>query len=168
MKVIYTMAVIAALAVLTGSSTKADSNMLASADKEFILNVAQCGMAEVKLGELASQKAMRDDVKAFGQMMVKDHTAMNAELAALAMQKGVTLPTSLNAKHQEMIDKLTALPGDKFDAAYLADVHKGHAKDAKDFKAEAADTKDADIKSFVDKYAPVVNEHLEHINALKK
>jgi len=32
-------------------------------------------MTEVKLGELAAQKGMRDDVKAFGQMMVKDHTA---------------------------------------------------------------------------------------------
>ena len=167
MKAIYTMALVAALALFMGSSTKAET-MLAPADKDFILTAAQCGMTEVKLGELASQKGMRDDVKAFGQKMVKDHTAMNAELTTLAMQKGVTLPANLDAKHQEMVDKLMALTGEKFDEAYLADLHKGHKKDAKDFKTEAEDTKDPDIKSFVGKYLPVVNEHLEHINAMKK
>ena len=50
---------------------------VSTADKDFILAAAQGGMTEVKLGELAAQKAMRDDVKAFGQMMVKDHTAIN-------------------------------------------------------------------------------------------
>ena len=146
MKVYQTIAVVAALIALMGSNTIAapadpvesttkSGAMLTQADKEFILTVAQCGMAEVKMGDLASQKGMREDVKAFGQTVAKDHTTMNTDLATLAMKKGVMLPTSLNAKH---------------------------------FKAEAADTKDADIKSFVDKYLPVVNEHLEHINALKK
>ena len=179
MKVYQTIAVVAALIALMGSNTIAapadpvesttkSGAMLTQADKEFILTVAQCGMAEVKMGDLASQKGMREDVKAFGQTVAKDHTTMNTDLATLAMKKGVMLPTSLNAKHQEKLDKLMALTGEKFDTAFLADMHKGHTKDAKDFKAEAADTKDADIKSFVDKYLPVVNEHLEHINALKK
>ena len=64
------------------------------ADKNFILAAAQGGMTEVKLGELAAQNGKRDDVKAFGQMMVKDHSAINDDLKALAAQKGVTLPDS--------------------------------------------------------------------------
>src|ERR1017187_5746728 len=40
---------------------------VSTADKDFILAAAQGGMTEVKLGELAAQKGMRDDVKAFGQ-----------------------------------------------------------------------------------------------------
>jgi hypothetical protein len=39
-------------------------------------------MTEVKLGELASTSGVRDDVKSFGQMMVKDHTAINDDLMA--------------------------------------------------------------------------------------
>ena len=69
------------------------------ADTNFILAAAQGGMTEVKLGELASTNGMRDDVKEFGQMMVKDHTAINNDLKSLAAQKGVTLPDSLDAKH---------------------------------------------------------------------
>ena len=138
------------------------------ADKNFILAAAQGGMTEVKLGELAAQKGTRADVKAFGQMMVKDHTAINDDMKALAAQKGVTLPDSLDAKHQAMVDKMTALTGAAFDDAYIAGMIKAHIKDAKAFNVEAAATQDADIKSFLDKSIPVVEAHLQHVTALKK
>ena len=141
---------------------------LFTADQGFILAAAQGGMTEVKLGELAAQKGTRDDVKAFGQMMVKDHTAINDDLKALAAQKGVTLPDSLDAKHQGMVDKMAALTGAEFDDAYITGMIKDHKMDAKDFKAESAKTKDAEIKSFVDKSIPVVTEHLKRITAMKK
>ena len=140
---------------------------LSIADESFILAAAQGGMTEVKLGELAAQKGTRDDVKGFGQMMVKDHTAINDDLKALATQKGVTLPDSLDAKHQGMVDKMAALTGSEFDTAYIAGMIKSHKMDAKEFKAESAKTKDADIKGFVDKSIPVVGEHLKRITAMK-
>jgi putative membrane protein len=141
---------------------------VSTADQGFILAAAQGGMTEVKLGELAATNGMRADVKEFGQMMVKDHTAINDDLKALAAQKGVTLPDSLDAKHQAMVDKLTALTGSEFDDAYINGMIKAHQKDAKAFKAEAAATQDADIKSFLDKSIPIVEAHLEHIKAMKK
>jgi putative membrane protein len=149
------------------SCTKTETK-LSTADNDFILAAAQGGMTEVKLGELAAQKGLRDDVKAFGQTMVKDHTAINDDLKALAAQKGVTLPDSLDAKHQGMVDKMAALTGSEFDDAYITGMVEDHDMDAKDFKAESAETKDADIKSFVDKSIPVVAEHLKRITAMKK
>jgi putative membrane protein len=101
-------------------------------------------------------------------MMVKDHTAINDDMKALAAQKGVTLPDSLDAKHQAMVDKMTALTGAEFDAAYIKGMIKDHKMDAKEFKAESAATKDADVKSFVDKSILVVEAHLQHITAMKK
>ena len=139
-----------------------------TADQDFILAAAQGGMTEVKLGELAAANGMRVDVKEFGQMMVKDHTAINDNLKALAAQKGVTLPDSLDAEHQAMVDKMSALTGAAFDDAYISGMIKAHTKDAKAFKAEAAATKDVDIKSFLDKSIPVVEAHLQHVTALKK
>jgi predicted outer membrane protein len=120
---------------------------VSTADQNFILAAAQGGMTEVKLGELAAQKGKRDDVKEFGQMMVKDHTAINDDLKALAAQKGVTLPDSLDAKHQGIVDKMTALTGSEFDNAYVADMIKDHKMDAKAFKAESAKRKTRRSKS---------------------
>ena len=141
---------------------------VAAADQDFMLAAAQGGMTEVKLGDLAAQNGTRADVKEFGRMMVKDHSAINADLKVLATQKGVTLPDSLDAKHQQMVDKLAALSGSAFDDAYIAAMVKGHKMDAKAFKAESAATTDADLKIFVDKSLPVVQRHLEHIQAMKQ
>jgi len=161
------MALLAAGILIAAPFANAAATVCTS-DKDFIQAAAQGGMTEVKLGELATQKGTRDDVKEFGQMMVKDHTAINDNLKALAAEKGVTLPDSLDTKHQEMVDKMEALTGSEFDDAYIADMKKCHKKDAKGFKAESAKTKDADIKSFVDKSIPVVEEHCKTIDAIKK
>jgi putative membrane protein len=161
------MALVAVGLVFVVSCAKTETTF-PMADNDFMLAAAQGGMTEVKLGELAAQKGMRADVKAFGQMMVKDHTAINGDLKALAAQKGVTFPDSLDAKHQGMVDKMAALTGSEFDDAYIAGMIEDHKMDAKEFKAESAETKDADIKSFVDKSIPVVDEHLKRITAMKK
>jgi putative membrane protein len=142
--------------------------MISMVDTNFILAAAQGGMTEVKLGELAATNGMRDDVKEFGQMMVKDHTAINDDLKTLATQKGVPLPDSLDAKHQAMVDRMTALTGSEFDNTYIKGMIKAHQKDDKAFKAESAATQDADIKSFLDKSIPVVEAHLQHVTAMKK
>jgi putative membrane protein len=153
--------------MLAAPSAKSETK-LSEADNDFILAAAQGGMTEVKLGALAAEKGTRDDVRAFGQIMVKDHTAINGDLKALAVQKGVTLPDSLDAKHQELVDKMTALTGSEFDNAYITGMTKGHKKDAKAFKAESSATQDADVKSFVDKTIPVVEGHLKHITGMTK
>jgi putative membrane protein len=141
---------------------------IAMADTNFIMAAAQGGMTEVKLGELAAANGMRPDVKEFGKMMVKDHTAINDDMKALATQKGVTLPKSLDAEHQGMVDKMTALKGSRFDDAYIAGMIQTHQKDAKAFKAESAATQDVDIKYFLDKSIPVVESHLQHVTAMQK
>ena len=138
------------------------------ADTNFILAAAQGGMAEVKLGELAITNGMRDDVKEFGRMMVKDHTAINNNLKALAAQKGVTLPDSLDAEHQAMVDKMAALTGSGFDDAYIKGMIQAHQKDARAFKAEFTTTHDSDIERFLDQSIPIVEMHLKHVTAMQK
>jgi putative membrane protein len=157
-----------AVGLLLSVSRANAATTVSTADQNFILAAAQGGMTEVKLGELASTNGKRDDVKEFGQLMVKDHTVINDDLKALAARKGVALPDSLDAKHQGIVDKLTALTGSDFDNAYIAGMIKGHKADAKAFKGESAATQDADIKSFLDKSIPVVDAHLKHVTAMPK
>src|ERR1700733_7075672 len=52
-------------------------------DATFVVNTADAGMTEVQLGQLAQQKGMAKDVKDFGAMMEKDHTAAGDKLKAL-------------------------------------------------------------------------------------
>jgi putative membrane protein len=161
------LALAAAGLFLAAPGTRAQSN-LSTMDTKFMLAAAQGGITEVKLGELAVQKGIRDDVKGFGQLMIKDHTVINGDLKALATQKGVTLPDGLDPEHQATVDKMAALTGTAFDDAYITGMVKAHTMDAKAFRAESAATQDAGIKRFLDNSLPVVERHLQHITAMKK
>ncbi len=77
------------------SAQVGSSGQLSSADREFVRKAAEGGLAEVELGQLATEKASSQDVKQFGQRMVSDHSQANTQLKEIAAQKGVTLPMSL-------------------------------------------------------------------------
>ncbi|MDQ0639020.1 putative membrane protein [Pedobacter sp. W3I1] len=61
---------------------------------QFLQQAAIAGMKEVLTGKLAAEKATDKKIKAFGQMMVEDHTKANEELRTLAKLKKVNLPMS--------------------------------------------------------------------------
>ena len=61
---------------------------------QFLQQAAIAGMKEVLTGKLAAEKATDKKIKAFGKMMVDDHTRANEELRALAKLKKVNLPMS--------------------------------------------------------------------------
>jgi putative membrane protein len=157
-----------ALGFLVGLPCARAQTQLSTADNNFISAAAQGGLTQVKLGELATQRGTRADVQAFGGMMARDYTAMNSDLKALAVLKGTTLPYSLDAEHQGIVDRMAVLPASAFDDAYLSAMIDEHTEEAKAFKAESAQTKDGDIDSFLGKFIPIVAEHLKHIAAMKK
>jgi putative membrane protein len=140
--------------------------MMSSADTTFAMKAAQGGMAEVKLGQLAADKATNPDVKAFGQRMVTDHTKANDDLKSVAQQEGMTLPTDVNAKQQAMYDKLSQMSGAAFDKAYVNDMLKDHEEDVKDFQKEANSGKDDQLKSFASRTLPVLQSHLDSIKQI--
>jgi putative membrane protein len=143
-----------------GSTAKA-SGATAAADTAFAKEAAIGGMAEVELGNLAKTKASSSDVKQFGDRMVNDHGKANDELKQWAQQKNVTLPTTLDAKHQATRDRLSKLSGDAFDKAYMHDMLMDHQKDVAAFKRESTSGKDADLKAWAGKTLPTLQDHLK-------
>ena len=88
----------------TASGNKMSSTV--AVDKttsDFMVKVADVGMTEVKLGQMAQDKGMSRRIKDFGAMMVKDHTAAGDELKNLAERKNVTLPATVSNDHQKKI-----------------------------------------------------------------
>jgi putative membrane protein len=137
-------------------------------DKMFLRKAAEGGIAEVKLGQLAAQKASSDDVKAFGQKMVEDHTKLNLEIAQVADSMGVMLPKSMNKEDQAEYDKLNALSGNDFDIEYLTFMVKDHHKDLHEFRMEAASPADAALHNEVVKAQVVIHDHTVMVDKLAR
>lgn len=137
-------------------------------DKKFMKDSALGGMTEVELGKLATQKASSDAVKQFGQRMVDDHSKANEQLKQVAGKSNIEVPAALDSKHQSRVDKLAKLSGSEFDKAYLKDQVKDHERDVDDFKSEAQNGSDANVKQFALQTLPTLQEHLSAVKDLKK
>jgi len=134
---------------------------LAQPDAKFIPEAASGGMLEVRLGQLATERSMNPDIKAFGQHMVTDHSKANKELLSIAQKKGIQVPAQLNAKDQQTYDMLAALQGAAFDLAYIQQMVKDHEGDVSEFRNFAQQGKDADFKKFASDTLPVIEGHLK-------
>ena len=77
-------------------------------DKKFLANAAQSDVNEIKLSQLAEEKATNPDVKAFAQKMVAEHNKMSMSMQPFAASWGVTPPINMDADHQKEYDKLNA------------------------------------------------------------
>jgi putative membrane protein len=137
-------------------------------DKMFLRKAAEGGIAEVKFGQLAAQKGSTEDVKAFGQKMVEDHTGMNAVMAQIADSMGIMLPKSMNKEDQAEYDKLNALSGNDFDVEYLTVMVKDHHKDLHQFRLEAASPANQTLHDAVVKAQSVVHEHTVMVDKLAR
>jgi putative membrane protein len=134
---------------------------------DFMVKVADVGMTEVRLGELAQQKATNQRVKDFGSMMVRDHNNAGDELKRLAKNKNVTLPSTPGDDHKKKIDDLNKKSGKEFEKAYINAMVDGHQSAVNDFEKNQ-DNKDADVKAWVDKTLPTLRMHLDSAKAIKK
>jgi putative membrane protein len=142
-------------------TTKSKTANRMTGDHTFATKAAQGGLAEVQLGNLAKDKASNPDVKSFGERMVADHTKANDELKEIASKKGITLPTSMDAKSQATYDRLSKLSGAEFDRAYMRDMVADHKTDVNEFKQESERGTDPDLKAFAAKTLPTLQEHLQ-------
>ena len=145
----------------------AGTSSIAKSDLEFMTKAAQGGMLEVELGTKASQISTSADVRAFGDHMRSDHGQANAQLQELAVQKGVRLPTSLDAEHAQKLDELDKLKGPEFDKRYAADMVDDHEKDVSEFEQAASDLKDPELKDWANRTLPVLKMHLQMAKDMK-
>jgi putative membrane protein len=93
--------------------------------------------------------------------MVDDHSKANDQLKQLAANKGVDLPSSLDAKDEATRTRLSKLSGDAFDRAYMKDMVADHTKDVSEFRRESQSAKDPDVKNFASQTLPTLEDHLK-------
>jgi len=144
-----------------GTAAKAGVN-----DSLFAAAAAAGGMTEVQLSQLGLQKATDPALKRFSQQMVDEHTKMNQELVALASQKQVALPRSVDARAQFCAQSLAGLSGEEFDRCYAKAQLVVHMDAVATFEAESERGMDADMRALASKALPHIKEHLSMIKPI--
>ena len=153
----------------SGQAARAGTDAALFAQRAMMAN-----KAEIKLGELAIQKAQTPAVKDFAQMMVRDHgNGLNA-LKDAVKGSNIDEPAQLDAKHQALYDRLSKLSGAEFDRQYMKAMVDGHREvvDMLDDRAgqstsvtgtSGADNSrlDASVNQWATKALPTTKKHMQ-------
>jgi putative membrane protein len=153
-----------ALALALSTSFAADKEKSASTpspDAVFIKRAADAGMTEVEAGKVAEKNGQRDDVKAFGSLMVKDFGKANENLKSVAAKMSAAVPEKIRPRRQFKVDQMAKLSGAAFDTAYITAMVQDHQNTVAGFEKARAQVSNEDLKKFIDDTLPVLREHLE-------
>jgi putative membrane protein len=136
---------------------------------DFASTIAGSDMYEIAAGKLAQTMATNPDAKKFGAMLVTDHGKSSTMLKAAvgAATPAVTLPTTMPAELQAKVDALKAAKGAGFDKLFVEQQKDGHQKALEALKSYAASGDQPSLKKFATDATPVVQGHLDALNAMK-
>ena len=137
-------------------------------DAQIAAIVVTANQVDIDAGKLAESKGKNKDVRAFGKMMVTDHTGVNKSAKDLVTKlhvKPEDNPTaeSLKKGGQENVAHLKTLKGDAFDKAYIEHEIAYHQQviDAMD-KTLIPSAQNAELKALLVKVRPAFVAHLDH------
>jgi putative membrane protein len=157
------------LATDNGSATSdAAATPMTAAD--FANAAAASDNFEIQSSKLASDKAKSADIKAFAQMLVKDHTKSTADLKAAAAKANppITPSPTLTAEQEANLTALKNASAADFDQLYIGQQIPAHQKALTMLQGYAATGDVTGFKDFAAKVSPVVQAHLDKANSLKK
>ena len=137
-------------------------------DKVFVKKAISGNYNEIDASKMALQKSQNDQVKQYAQKMIDDHQKMLDDLHALAGQENIKFKDEPTGEGKKMAKKLDGLNGAAFDKAYVDGMVKDHKEDVQDFTTEINSGKDQPTKDAAQKSLPVIQDHLQMIQAIQK
>ncbi|HYV49345.1 MAG TPA: DUF4142 domain-containing protein [Myxococcaceae bacterium] len=130
---------------------------LPRADVDMLKKLHQANREEIELGQVAQQVSMRDDVKAFGKMMVDDHKMADEKITKMADEHGVPLGDDADA--MRLADKFRKKDAVKeFDKDYLTRMVKDHDKVINMIGTKSDDLK-AELQASLNGMLPTLRKH---------
>src|ERR1051325_9230177 len=172
-KIIALGVITAALAAFTTVQAQTAPAAAPPNDAQIAQIVLTADSVDVDYGNLAVKKSKNAEVKAFAETMIRDHTAVNAQAAALAKKLGLTpqasdTSKSLKSDGEKEMAKLKAIDGAEFDKAYIDNevVYHESVIGALD-KVLLPNAKNAELKSLLESGRPIFVSHLDHAKHLQ-
>jgi putative membrane protein len=147
--------------------TQGSKTMKAVTPESFASQAAVIGKAEIELGEMALKNTQDEGVRKYAERMVKDHSAADKKLKAIAAKENLQLPQSLDPEHQALKTKLQSLKGEEFDRAYVNAMAKGHDKAVALFESASQQPQmPGELKQFAASTLPTLEQHQEMAHSL--
>jgi len=135
---------------------------LGPADTYFVTQTSLGTPFQVDSGRLAVAKGGTQDIRAYADLMVSSHLAVNDALVTILERKApVPAPTLLEAAYATMMSTLEDETGRTFDRDYVrGQINYQHAN-AELYQYEIDHGTDPDLELFARQTLPKIQDHLE-------
>ncbi len=132
---------------------------------KFLVEMADARMMDTMEGQVAGERGVNAEVRAYGQTMVKDQAALLTEIKALAAQKGITLPDHISDSKAHGLEDLVGKSGDSVDSKFISMITIDHKRDVGEFK-DATKLSDPEVRGFAERRLPMIEQHLAEIKGI--
>jgi putative membrane protein len=166
---------LAALPLMLGAcmSTTATSPSVSTASMAvtdstgFARMAASSNLLEIESSRLALERSRDREVRRFASQMIRDHTRASQRMTAVVRRAGLSpAPATLSAKHQAMLDQLSAAGPESFDSAYATIQTQAHDEAIALFSTYAESGDNPQLADFARRTLPTLQMHAAHVQRL--
>jgi putative membrane protein len=129
-------------------------------DAGFIHETATGELMEVRLGEIAQQKATNPAVKQYGERMVTDHQKLEKQWTEIASKHGMPFEPGLGPRHREKVSRVQSAGPKAFDREFMATVIGIHEDRVPYFEKEGMSAHSSPVRKLVAYELPLLREQL--------
>jgi putative membrane protein len=129
----------------------------------FMRKAANTGTKEISISEAVLGQLSSTEARAFAQQLITDHTAANAELLALARQKGVAFGTRIEPA---LLDDWSR-KAEGIDQRYVREIISDHLETI-DLFEQASKSRDPDIAAYAQRTLVTLQHHLVMAHDVRK
>ncbi|HUQ51829.1 MAG TPA: DUF4142 domain-containing protein [Gammaproteobacteria bacterium] len=136
-------------------------------DVEFLTDAMRTALAEVQLGELATQRSSQQRVRDYGEKLKSDHAAQATEIERMLKPLNVAIPQEPGAEALGHRAALERLSGQEFDSAFIEMMIASHREAIDKFGAQTHANPNRALAEFASKSLATLREHLALAEALR-
>lgn len=134
-------------------------------DREFLRRASELATAELRVAEAARSRAALPPVRDLAQQLATTHTTLQNELAQLAAQRGMALPTGGASSPAGAADPLAAAAGGAFDREFVRLSLESLSVNIRMFERAADHSEDPQVQALAERMLPRLRQQLEHVRA---
>lgn len=144
------------------SAPAALKTQLGPVDTYFVTQTSLGTPFQTDSGRLAQKRGGTQAIRAYAELMVNSHLAVNDALQGIMKKKApVPPPTLLKAAYETILSALDAEKGPRFDVAYVNGQVAYQKANAALYQYEIDNGTDPDLKAFAQQTLPKIQDHLK-------
>jgi putative membrane protein len=154
-----------------------ETQKLAESDLAIMAQYHHDNQVESQLGKAAATRAERAEVKAFGEMLARDHSNLDKQMMGLARKSGQAIPAvtvkddaakAQVAQARQRAAEIQKLQGERFEREFLAFVVENHSRILSNIDAHIAAAQNPQVAEVLRKARPNLQQHHDRARELQQ